>query len=869
MAKTTPMLQQYFDIKKEYSKELIFFRLGDFYELFGDDAKEAAQLLGLTLTARQKGTPNEIAMCGVPHHSSQKYIAQLTKAGRRVAICDQVSDPNLPGIVKREVVRVITPGTTLDDSVVDSSQNNFLVGLYKQKNSYGIAMMDLGTGEFLTTELDDFQSLKNLLYLSSPQEVVVEEPSEWNELHELSKKMVEKPLPHFIKDSELLCNHFDVAGLEGFGVANMPLGIHAAAMVLHYCQETQKTELDHIKSIHPYRFNDVMMLDESTMRNLELLHSQKDFGKEGSLLQILDKTLTRMGARKLRQWITSPLLSKNKIEDRLHAVEELMQKTNIKTDLQLELKECYDLERLVGRIGCRRANARDLNYLKLNLKKIPSIKSLLQVCESNELKKIHQDINELNPLLNILDQQIAVDPPLTITEGGIIADGFSTELDELRNILNNGKEWLMNYQQKLRDETNISTLKVKFNKVFGYHIEVSKAQSGNIPEEFHLKQTLVNAHRYMSQELSEFAEKYLHAEDQIKTLEYELFQKTLEQVLPYLQEVQKNAQLIARVDVLQSFAQVAQENHYCKPQLSEENILEITNGRHPVIEQMLKEQHEEYIANNLFLNNEKTLTVLTGPNMAGKSSYLRQNALIVLMAHLGSFVPAEAALIGLTDRIFTRVGASDDIARGQSTFMVEMTEAANILNNATEKSLIIFDELGRGTSTYDGVSIAWSILEYVVKDLKSLTLFATHYHELIQVAEALQNASNASIAVSEKDGNVIFLRKVIEKGTDRSYGIEVAKLAGLPKDVVKRSQQILAELEKDRAEEEQHLLGVQPSLFSMNSQQASALEDNDRKHQQLAEHIKKIDPNTLTPLQALVELSEIKKIHSQEAEENL
>ncbi|MGE3278208.1 MAG: DNA mismatch repair protein MutS [Candidatus Altimarinota bacterium] len=854
--KLTPMLQQYFEIKAKHQNAFLFFRLGDFYEMFGDDAKEAARLLGLTLTARQKGTENEIAMCGVPHHSAERYIAQLTKLGKRVAICDQVSDPSLPGIVQREVTKIITPGTTLDETITDTKKNNYLLCILKEKTVYGLALLDLSTGEFKTTEIREEKTLRDLLFLLDPSEIITEKAEALSELkRDLERRsLTEYQLPYFEEPQHFLQNHFKVASLSGFGIDHFSIGITSAATLLSYVKETQKTDVNHIKKITSYRFQDVMVLDESTIRNLELLHTARDFKTEGSLLDVLDKTFTRMGARKLRQWLLSPLTDQEKIETRLESVAELVSHSEVRTSLQAELKEFYDLERLVGRIGCRSANARDLNYLKVNLLKIPTLKVILHSSSATFLKKIHQQLDELQSLVELLDRSIHPEPPVTISEGGMIADGHHAELDELRGILKNGKDWLIDYQQKLREATGIQTLKVKYNKVFGYHIELTKAQSSKVPDSFHLKQNLVNSNRYMTDELQAFEEKYLTAEERIKTLEHELFQQVIEEVIPFITSIQSNADLVAVLDVLQSFAQLALDEHYCRPHMSEQTGIHIKDGRHPVIEQILKKSNQIYIANDTLLDDQTQLIILTGPNMAGKSSYLRQVALITLMAHIGSFVPASSAQIGITDRIFTRVGASDDLSTGQSTFMVEMTEAANIINNATERSLIIFDELGRGTSTYDGVSIAWAILEHVAHEVKALTLFATHYHELIEVGKEIPHAKNYSVAVSEKDGQIIFLRKIIDKGVDRSYGIEVAKLAGLPNSVIKRANQILAELERDRLQEEKNLMGHQPDLFS-----SASLHNEPSPHRALLDQLQKIDPNSMTPIEALNYLEKLKK----------
>ncbi len=858
------MLQQYFENKKKHPDAFLFFRLGDFYEMFGDDAIEASKILGITLTARQKGTENEIPMCGVPHHSASKYIAQLIQLGKRVALCEQVSDPNLPGIVQRDVVKIITPGTTLDESVADGTKNNYMLALLQSKDRYGLSFMDMATGEFQLFEASSKKKIESLIYLLQPSEMIVNYASDWEESS--VKNLVVHELPYFEDPKEYLLKHFQVSQLAGYGVEKMEQGVKAAALLLHYVKDTQKTALDHIKKVTPYQYDQIMNLDESTIRNLEIFQTSKDFQIQGSLIGVMDKSLTRMGARKIRQWLLHPLKNKEEIETRLQAVAELLSNTELRTDLQSELKDHSDIERLTGKIGCRSANGRDLHTLKVNLLKVPHFKTLLKNLDSLKFMKLHEDLEPLQELVQLLEDRIHPDACIQTNQGGMIADGFHEELDELRKILSNGKEWLLAYQEKLRNQTSISTLKVKFNKVFGYHIEVSKAQSEKVPEEFHLKQTLVNAHRYMSTELSEFAEKYLNAEEKIKSLEYQVFSETIELVLPFLSDIQKNAEVIAQLDVLQSFTQLAITQKYCKPKISDERMMSIKNGRHPVIESMLQKKHETYIANDIEMNENRQVMVLTGPNMSGKSSYLRQVALITLMAQVGSFVPAESAEIGLTDRIFTRVGAADDISSGQSTFMVEMTEAANILNNASDRSLIIFDELGRGTSTYDGVSIAWSILEHVSSEIGAMTLFATHYHELIDVATEIPNAFNSSVSVSEKDGRIVFLRKIIDEGVDRSYGIEVARLAGLPQSVITRADHILEELEKDRAQEEQHLMGAQASLFNAVSVTTPAekkapglMQSNEeRKHKAIIDKFSEVKPNEMTPIQALSFIVEMK-----------
>jgi DNA mismatch repair protein MutS len=754
------MMQQYLDIKKEYPSEILLFRMGDFYEMFNDDAKKAASILGITLTARYKGTENETPMCGIPHHALNNYLHKITQKGEKAAICEQVSDPSEKGIVQREVVRVVTPGTTLDEKVVDTGQNNYMLSLYFEKGTYGVSMLDLATGEFKLTEIKEQKTLNDVFFLLNPSEIIIPEISEEYRAINLDAHSLYQ-LPYFEDPESYLKTHFKVSTLSGFGIQNMPIGLKAAAALLGYVKETQKQDLSHINKLTVYNLHNVMVLDEATIRNLEIFNTSQTGDYRGSLIWVMNKTLTAMGSRKLRQWIMYPLTNIEKINLRLEAVTELISHTESLGEstieqLRTELKNFADLERLIAKISIRSCNGRDIVAIKNSLQKIPFLKTILSSCRSTLLKNIHDHLNPQTDLISLIEKTIVSEPPATITEGHLINNSVNAELDELRKISTSGKDYIIDLQKREQLSTGINSLKVKYNNVFGYFIEVSNANKNQVPDHYIIKQTLVNAERYIIPELKEYEEKVLGAEEKIKAIEYRIFQETIIEIAKHYASIQKNADLIAALDTVQCLTTLAIEEHYCKPHLVVEKVLHIEEGRHPVIEKILKEENDTYIPNDLKMAPDLELIILTGPNMSGKSSYLRQNALITLLAHIGSFVPAQKATIGIIDRIFTRVGASDNLAKGQSTFMVEMTEAANIINNATDRSLIIFDELGRGTSTYDGVSIAWAIVEYIAHNVNALTLFATHYHELIDITKEIQKAHNYSIAVSEKDDQVVF-----------------------------------------------------------------------------------------------------------------
>jgi DNA mismatch repair protein MutS len=844
------MLQQYYDIKKKHPNELLMFRLGDFYEVFGEDAKKASRILNIVLTARSKGTPNETPMCGIPHHALNNYLVKFMAAGQRVAICDQVSDPALPGLVKREVARVITPGTTLDDNTLDNKSNNFIVSLYLQKNIWGLAVADLTTGEFKTAQITDFNLLKNELFRLNASEVIIPESLMKNEdqtdfINNL-KNTTAYNIPNFESSHSILTHHFKCNNLNSFGIEKMNTAIEASGALIHYLKDTQKTDLKHIYKITRYNFDTLMSLDEATIRNLELFFLTSTGEYDGSLLSVIDRTITNMGGRMLRRWVLSPLIKLEKIKQRHDVVGELKENHSLTKDLTEKLKQIADIERLVARISCNRTNARELVALKSSLQMLPEIKDLISECNALMLKNFIKEIPDHNELVKYLEEVFVSDPPVLITEGGMISDGFNESLDELRKISKGGKDWMNEFTAIEIERTGITSLKVKYNRVHGYYIEVSKTNLDQVPEDYIRKQTLVGAERFVTEELKEYETKILNAEEEIFNIERQILTEAVEKVMAHFEGISKTADIIAKLDVLLSFSIIANENNYNQPEVIENSKIEIKDGRHPVIE---KFQKELYVPNDILLDHDKNeFLLLTGPNMSGKSSYLRQTALICLMAQIGSFVPAKSAKLSIVDRIFTRVGASDNLAQGISTFMAEMQEAANILNNATKNSLIILDELGRGTSTYDGVSIAWAMIEHIHNNVSAKTLFATHYHELTEVIDKLEKADNYCVAVSENEGNVVFLHKIVKGASSRSYGIEVAKLAGLPKELIYKATEILENLESKTA-----LNNSTPQ-----STQATLPLTLTPKEKEITKQLSTIDPDKMTPIEALQKLSEIK-----------
>ncbi|OGJ53634.1 DNA mismatch repair protein MutS [Candidatus Peregrinibacteria bacterium RIFOXYC2_FULL_41_22] len=868
----TPMMQQYEEIRAKHADCILFFRLGDFYEMFGEDAITASKILNITLTARNKGD-NRVPMCGVPYHAAENYIAKLTRAGKCVAICEQTSDPNLPGIVEREVVRIVTPGTTFNENIIENKTNNFLISIFPKQTYFGLAVCDLTTGEFKVTELNGYSELRTEIIRIKPAECVIrkdflEEEGLKKFLHEFEDMCV-FAFETFEDPYKFLLAHFNTRSMEGFGIERWPFGMRAGGILLSYLKQTQKSDLKHITRINSYSTAETMLLDEATIQNLELVATLREGKREGSLLGVIDSTATAMGGRMLKKWLLRPLLKKEEIDARLDGVLELTRKPTLRNDLRAKLGTMLDLERLIARLSCATGNARDLIALKISLQTVPEMKKILSSAESEILKKANERLFEIEKLTDLIEKAILDEPKMILREGGLIKKGFFRELDDLRNLSTEGKTFIQNLQQREIARTGISSLKVRFNKVFGYYIEVSKANLSLVPPDYIRKQTLVNAERFVTPELQEYEEKVLTAEEKIIELEYKIFLEVKSQALEFIEEIQADAEIIGILDVIGSFAETAVKNRYCRPEVTNKQLLKIKEGRHPVVEQMTFAR--TFVSNDSFLDHEnRQLLLITGPNMSGKSTYLRQVALITLMAHIGSFVPAGSAEIGLTDRIFTRVGASDNLVRGQSTFMVEMQETANIINNATERSLIILDEIGRGTSTYDGMSIAWAICEYIHDKIKAKTLFATHYHELIPVVERLEKGVNCHVTAKEdKDKGIIFLYKILEGGIDKSYGIEVGRLAGLPVEITSKAKQILEELEEgvvERGIKERLAKGKtrvpedQMNIFGQaTSTYADSREPGKLTHPAL-EALKKIDINTLTPLEALKKLDELTRL---------
>ena len=795
-------MQHYLETKKQYEDCILFYRLGDFYEMFFDDAKTVSKELELTLTGKECGLEERAPMCGVPYHAVDSYLNRLVQKGYKVAIAEQMEDPKLAkGLVKREVVRIVTPGTVTSAAALDETKNNYLMGIVYLGDTFGVASADISTGDFLVTEVPSERELFDEINKFSPSEIICNNAFYMSgiDLEELKNKynfIVSALDNRFFSDEmcrKILKEHYKVGSLDGLGLGDYDAGVIAAGAVMQYMYETQKST--HITAITPYSSGQFMVLDISTRRNLELLETLREKQKRGTLLWVLDKTKTAMGARLLRTYIEQPLLKKEAILERQNAVEELNLNYISREELREYLNSIYDLERLIGRISYKTAGPRDLIAFKNSLSMLPYIKNILGEFTSSLLKEFYEELDTLEDLYALIDQSILEDPPITVREGGIIKEGYNEEADKLRNAKTEGKTWLAELEEKEREKTGIKNLKVKFNKVFGYYFEVTNSFKDMVPEYFIRKQTLTNAERYTTDELKNLEEVIMGAEDKLVSLEYELFCQVRDHIAGEVLRIQKTAKAIAGVDVFASLSLVATRNNYTKPKINDKGVIHIKNGRHPVVEQMMRD--DMFVANDTYLDNGKNrISIITGPNMAGKSTYMRQTALIVLMAQLGSFVPADSANIGICDRIFTRVGASDDLASGQSTFMVEMTEVANILRNATRHSLLILDEIGRGTSTFDGLSIAWAVVEHIAntKILGAKTLFATHYHELTELEGTMSGVNNYCIAVKEQGDDIVFLRKIVKGGADKSYGIQVAKLAGVPDSVIARAKELVEEL---------------------------------------------------------------------------
>ncbi len=804
MTQLTPMMQQYLQIKEQYKDCILFYRLGDFYEMFFEDAHVCSRELEIALTGKNIGQEERAPMCGVPYHAVDNYLSKLVSRGYRVAICEQVEDPKqAKGIVKREVVRIVTPGTNLNTQVLDETKNNYLMAVVHTTNAYGISIVDVTTGDYYVTEVDTERKLMDEIFKWSPSEIIC------NDTFFVSGVNIEalknynnvtlSPLEPWYFDDELcvraLKEHFKVATIDGLGLKDYTIGVIAAGCIMQFLRETQKSSLSHIIKLSPYTYEKYMLLDSSTVRNLELTETIREKSKKGSLLWVLDKTKTAMGARLLRGFMEQPLIDYEMITQRLEAVSQMKDNMISREEIREYLNPIYDLERLMSKISYKSANPRDLIAFSSSLSMLPHIKFLMQSFDSELLKEIYEDLDPLADIFELINSSIAEEPPLNVKEGGIIREGYNEEVDRLRRAKTEGKDWLMDLETKEREATGIKNLRIRFNRVFGYYLEVTNSYQNLVPPTWIRKQTLANAERYTTAELKDLEDIILGAEDKLFSLEYDLFSDIRDQISFEVRRIQQTAKAIAKIDVFASLALVAEQNNYVKPIMNTSGSLHIKNGRHPVVERMIS--HDMFVANDTLLDNKQNrVSIITGPNMAGKSTYMRQSALIVLMAQIGSFVPADSASIGIVDRIFTRVGASDDLASGQSTFMVEMTEVANILRNATKNSLLILDEIGRGTSTFDGLSIAWAVVEHISNHqiLGAKTLFATHYHELTELEGRLEGVNNYCIAVKEQGEDIVFLRKIVKGGADKSYGIQVAKLAGVPNSVLKRASEIVIEL---------------------------------------------------------------------------
>lgn len=804
MNQLTPMMQQYMQIKEQYKDCILFYRLGDFYEMFYDDAILCSKELEIALTGKSVGQEDRAPMCGVPYHAVEGYLSKLVSRGYRVAICEQVEDPKFAkGIVKREVIRIVTPGTNLNTQVLDETKNNYLMAVVHTTNAYGISIVDVTTGDYYVTEVDNERKLRDEIYKWSPSEIICNDSFFISgidiEALKSYNNLVLSPLEPWYFDDELcirvLKEHFSVATLDGLGLKDYTIGVIAAGCVMQFLQETQKSSLSHITKLTPYTYEKYMILDSSTVRNLELTETIREKQKKGSLLWVLDKTKTAMGARLLRNYMEQPLIDASLINQRLEAVNQLKSNMITREEIREYLNPIYDLERLMSKISYKSANPRDLIAFRSSLSMLPHIKLLLQEFESLLLNEVFEELDSLEDINALIVQSISDEPPLNVKEGGIIKEGYHEEVDRLRRAKTEGKDWLMDLETKERESTGIKNLRIKYNRVFGYYLEVTNSYQGMVPERWIRKQTLANAERYTTPELKDLEDIILNAEDKLFSLEYSLFSEIRDQIALEVKRIQVTAKAVAKIDVFAALALVAEQNNYVMPQINNSGSILVKNGRHPVVERMIS--HDMFVANDTLLDNKNNrVSIITGPNMAGKSTYMRQTALIVLMAQIGSFVPADSAEIGIVDRIFTRVGASDDLASGQSTFMVEMTEVANILRNATKNSLLILDEIGRGTSTFDGLSIAWAVVEHIsnTQVLGSKTLFATHYHELTELEGRLEGVNNYCIAVKEQGEDIVFLRKIVKGGADKSYGIQVAKLAGVPNSVLNRAYEIVAEL---------------------------------------------------------------------------
>ena len=870
MAGFSPMMQHYLQTKEEYKDCILFYRLGDFYEMFFDDAKTVSKELELTLTGKDCGQEERAPMCGIPFHAAENYITRLVSNGHKVAICEQMEDPKkAKGIVKREVIKVVTPSTNLNSQSLDETKNNYLCGIVYLGDKIGVSFIDYTTGDYFVTELENGSELIDEINKFVPAEIIT---NEYFNMSGIDISFVAEKLGisvstldgwYFDEDTCInkLMSHFKLTTLDGLGLKDYSTGIIAAGAVLIYLYETQKNDLMHITSISPYTTGKYMLIDSSSRRNLELVETLREKQKRGSLLWVLDKTKTAMGARTMRSMIEQPLINKETIEGRLDVIEELNNNSIDREEIREYLNPIYDLERLMTKISCKSANPRDLIAFRNSLEMIPYIKNIIGTFKSKLFKEAFEKMDDLQDLYHLIDSAIVDDPPIAMRDGGIIKEGYSEEADRLRKAKTEGKEWLAQLEEREKENTGIKNLKIKFNKVFGYYLEVTNSFKNLVPDNWVRKQTLTNAERYTTEELKKLEDVILGAEDKLYSLEYDLFAQVRETIAAEVLRIRNTAKSIAMIDVFAALSVVAQQNGYVRPSINEKGIIDIKGGRHPVVEKMIN--NDMFVANDTYLDNAANrVSIITGPNMAGKSTYMRQTALIVLMAQVGSFVPALSADIGIVDRIFTRVGASDDLASGQSTFMVEMTEVANILRNATASSLLILDEIGRGTSTFDGLSIAWAVVEYISnpKVLGAKTLFATHYHELTELEGTLDGVNNYCIAVKERGDDIVFLRKIVKGGADKSYGIQVAKLAGVPETVIERAKKLVAELsDADISQKAKDIAQYSKKKEKMNEEYKRVDELEVKQislfdtvgNDDIIEEIKNIDIGNMTPIDAL------------------
>ncbi|HJD42130.1 MAG TPA: DNA mismatch repair protein MutS [Candidatus Mediterraneibacter quadrami] len=863
------MMKQYMETKSQYRDCILFYRLGDFYEMFFDDALTASRELEITLTGKNCGQEERAPMCGVPYHAVEGYLNRLVSKGYKVAICEQVEDPKTAkGIVKREVVRIVTPGTNLDTQALDESRNNYIMCIVYIADRYGVSVADITTGDYFVTEFTDSGKLMDEICRFAPSEIICNEAFYMSgmDLDGMKDRLgitIYSLDAWYFDDAvcrQKLLDHFKVSSFAGLGLADYDCGVISAGALLQYLLETQKNELSNLTHITPYAAGKYMMLDSSTRRNLELCETLREKQKRGSLLWVLDKTKTAMGARTLRKYVEQPLIEKAEIERRLDAVQELKEQAISREELREYMGPVYDLERLITRISYGTANPRDLTAFRTSLEMLPPIRLILQDMRCSLLGEICEDLDPLEDLCSLITDAIREDPPIAMKEGNIIRDGYNEEVDKLRRAKSDGKDWLAKLENEEREKTGIKNLRIKYNKVFGYYLEVTNSYKDMVPDYYTRKQTLANAERYITPELKELEDMILGAEDKLYALEYEIYTEVRETVAAQVERIQKTARAVAALDVFASLALTAERNNYTRPKINEKGVIDIKEGRHPVVEQMIP--NDMFISNDTYLDDKKhRISIITGPNMAGKSTYMRQTALIALMAQVGSFVPAQSANIALSDRIFTRVGASDDLASGQSTFMVEMTEVANILRNATSKSLLILDEIGRGTSTFDGLSIAWAVVEYISDSrlLGAKTLFATHYHELTELEGKIDNVNNYCIAVKEKGDDIVFLRKIVKGGADKSYGIQVAKLAGVPDLVISRAKEIVEELsdedittrvseiaERDRVSRKKPKAKKYDEVDIAQMSLFDTVKDDD-----VLEELKNLDVGNMTPIDAL------------------